>query len=1044
MAFSIGGDSEKVKVSPTPSSSNNNKQKEAIMENEAMQYVFKVTLNASLKNNDLILLPAIASEYKTNLINSDIIDSTLYARLSADPNDLLPRPTISPLRYLFACIERAEEAKRMYNNPAVHAAVDNAKTIAVNYLVSHLQIPSMFSMVALSKTNDGNACSFHVEWLELLKHPKTSHSTLNVMNLIANNLASQQGDTNSGEELCVEIMRPLVDAIYSHALANSSDSTNESTLCVLAGVNKMYGRALGEIFFHEQNVKIAEGQYKRKQSVPTKTLIVLHPDLIYELQLPPAFFMGGDALGSKSSVSLGALLEVMSPIGPLMSGASVSKSVSEFLVAHNKNVHDRVNALLNYRQEMVARRVYVGEFFLNVCKASKEARAMTLKYLTLVLQFNEVRLKSRFEEVQVSSIEMMNTVTSVLMHMVPKAEFETDKHMASLINETGTLLEEIYPPDAARLNHTYKADAGKMQIDTSKYKFVSQCVALCIKAINEGVVSVLDQLDLLVRQYHHFAMRDGSDNDPRLLSLRLKIERILIMNTEPDFFSNLISFFATCTRWMIGLHLHRVTSSDVSLFWFNDPTVQIPLPPSSSSSQSGLSSLPEAVVANMCVVMVKALKNNFFLDRDAFEKTSIDSLRQILDFIVVMLVTPNIITMPHLRADLGDIIFYVYLPMEAQNPKITSRHRVLSMREKLIENTSPIVCNHLVLALLSLYGDVEGTGYYQRATYRQHISLILSHLWNFSSHRPTFQKFASTALSAATEEYETPFVKFTTGVLNQTNNAVGESLPRLREIKKYQDEQKNAAFWNSLSEEEKKQKNELLEENENHVRHDLMVANQVIDMLNYLSTDELFVRAFKTPAIGNRFVDMTASILNHLASPRGRDLKIDNPEAYEFYPKEMLSKIVSTLLSCSGILTGNVDMEFALKVGQSAFYDYQIFAKATALVKSFGFVMWDDKRLDSFESFNKACQEAKQAKAEMEVQYGEIPEEFLDPMMQELMVDPVKLPSSGTIVDRSTILTHLANSNTDPFNRSPLTAAALIPLPELKAKIENWMKSKKG
>ena len=83
----------------------NNKQKEAILENEAMQYIFKVTLSASIKNNDFIHLPNIAQEYKTNLIHSQIIDSTLYARLAADANDLLPRPTISPLRYLFGCID---------------------------------------------------------------------------------------------------------------------------------------------------------------------------------------------------------------------------------------------------------------------------------------------------------------------------------------------------------------------------------------------------------------------------------------------------------------------------------------------------------------------------------------------------------------------------------------------------------------------------------------------------------------------------------------------------------------------------------------------------------------------------------------------------------------------------------------------------------------------------------------------------------------------------------------------------------------------------
>lgn len=45
------------------------------------------------------------------------------------------------------------------------------------------------------------------------------------------------------------------------------------------------------------------------------------------------------------------------------------------------------------------------------------------------------------------------------------------------------------------------------------------------------------------------------------------------------------------------------------------------------------------------------------------------------------------------------------------------------------------------------------------------------------------------------------------------------------------------------------------------------------------------------------------------------------------------------------------------------------------------------------------------------------PEEFLDPIMSTLMIDPVILPSSHVIVDRTTIARHLLSDQTDPFNR---------------------------
>lgn len=50
-----------------------------------------------------------------------------------------------------------------------------------------------------------------------------------------------------------------------------------------------------------------------------------------------------------------------------------------------------------------------------------------------------------------------------------------------------------------------------------------------------------------------------------------------------------------------------------------------------------------------------------------------------------------------------------------------------------------------------------------------------------------------------------------------------------------------------------------------------------------------------------------------------------------------------------------------------------------------------------------------------------------DPLMMTLMQEPVILPSSGKIMDRAVITRHLLNSDTDPFNRQPLTIDMLKP-----------------
>lgn len=73
---------------------------------------------------------------------------------------------------------------------------------------------------------------------------------------------------------------------------------------------------------------------------------------------------------------------------------------------------------------------------------------------------------------------------------------------------------------------------------------------------------------------------------------------------------------------------------------------------------------------------------------------------------------------------------------------------------------------------------------------------------------------------------------------------------------------------------------------------------------------------------------------------------------------------------------------------------------------------------------------------------GDIPEEFSDPISADIMKDPVKLPSSNVIIDRNVIKQILLNDEHDPFNRSPLKINEVIEMPELKKKIDEWIRSK--
>jgi len=68
-----------------------------------------------------------------------------------------------------------------------------------------------------------------------------------------------------------------------------------------------------------------------------------------------------------------------------------------------------------------------------------------------------------------------------------------------------------------------------------------------------------------------------------------------------------------------------------------------------------------------------------------------------------------------------------------------------------------------------------------------------------------------------------------------------------------------------------------------------------------------------------------------------------------------------------------------------------------------------------------------------------IPGELLDPLTQQLMMDPVKLPSSGSTMDRSTIMRHLSTNPTDPYTNTQLDPRNLAPAIDLLPKYKAWL-----
>ena len=53
--------------------------------------------------------------------------------------------------------------------------------------------------------------------------------------------------------------------------------------------------------------------------------------------------------------------------------------------------------------------------------------------------------------------------------------------------------------------------------------------------------------------------------------------------------------------------------------------------------------------------------------------------------------------------------------------------------------------------------------------------------------------------------------------------------------------------------------------------------------------------------------------------------------------------------------------------------------------------------------------------------YDDVPDELCDPIMSTLIEEPVMLPDTNIIMDKSVIARHLISDPHNPFNRSELT-----------------------
>ncbi|KAJ1343933.1 hypothetical protein BSLG_001531 [Batrachochytrium salamandrivorans] len=658
---------------------------------------------------------------------------------------------------------------------------------------------------------------------------------------------------------------------------------------------------------------------------------------------------------------------------------------------------------------------------MSFAKAGNLAKEAVLSFISRVIKLNDSRGKMQVDRRQVS----------------------TDGFMYNLLHTTRILADK-----GAVDAHILQWRLDHAESDPAAPNFVTEIFFLTLAIHHYGILSTMryyagfvKELDEMRKQANKFkAVRDSgawtniqpfvrNANEEGLQRLQGEVDKLVGVKLTMDAalmhrpalehslrFYSLVMMFLIRAACGVSGNNQRIAWDKVARGMTDGPQL-FPLP---ATPPVEFSVLPEWIIEDICEFYLFILKNNPVL----FENHPRD---EIMTFSIVFLSNPTYIKNPYLKSKLVEILFYFTIPLYRSSNGVTRG----AMDGVFLSH--PMARAHLVRSTLGFYVDVEQTGmhsqFYDKFNIRYNISQIIKSVWSDPAHR--------LALVQASRDKEF-FVKFVALLMNDTTYLLDEGLSKLKEIGGLQSELAVPLPENASNEvrQARQERESLMSQNERQALSYMSLSNETVHMLQYMTSHTDIVEPFMSNEIVERLAAMLDFNLVALAGPRCTELRVANPEKYRFDPKKLLSELV-------GIFIHLADrQEFVLAVAKDGrSFSTAVFDRAISILSKHRLKneMEIAKLVEFVNNVEKTLLSEKLAEEEM----GDVPDQFLDPLLYTLMEDPVILPSSGVTIDLSTIKSHLLSDAHDPFNRQALTIDQVKPDLELKEKIRLWRAQRK-
>lgn len=748
----------------------------------------------------------------------------------------------------------------------------------------------------------------------------------------------------------------------------------------------------------------------------------------------------------------------------------------------NPTMMDRTEAegtIYSLRSSLSVARSYLARICLSLCKGGPEPRNATLDWLATVCNLNKKRSGMQPDPRVTSRDGFMLNVMHVMLKLCdpivsggwrmlqkidptyPQSSFrlnyddetrlaaDTDilkrwwvdqrneNAQESLTRQLEVVARESGLPSAAASSSSdasASTNSGEPMQVASEFNFVTECFWLALRTIQLGFVSVVNMYDEdLMRVLHRLkeviddmegAKANGPlprDQEMQLADFKQRFEKMLqaklcydVYLHDPEFLSSLVRFVTADAEWIMKKLLVDPKRESI---------LPLPLPVDRT-----FASLPEHTVETITTVLLTAMRSEHNVVQ---EHSSL--LDEMVSFCIVGSASPLHVRNPYLRAKLVEFLWTIFPrgsrveededdPLPPPNPAMEALFAGHELSRKFLPGS-----------LFRLYVDVEHTGshtqFSDKFSIRYRIGSILESVWSNPDYRKSVRNEARD---------ESRFLRFVNMLLNDANHLLDSVLDDLEEMHSLETLIKGGSpEWEALTDEEKSEKQDRLQKLQGSAKGYNQLANNNVKLLWLLTGDEVVKRIFLRDEMVSRLAEMLNYLLVRLCGQRCNDLVVSDPTKVSWKPRQLLSRIMDTYTHFH-----EEDLFSAAVARDGRSYNADLFTRAIGIAKRRRIL--PPQKVQMLQQLSESAARALEADNEEEEDLGDIPEEFLDPIMSSLMRNPVKLPTSGKVMDRAVISRILLSDKSDPFNRKLLTEDMLEDDVDLKKRILEFVKERRS